>query len=144
VPVSDPGGAGQALTDLVLAAHNRGLDVTLRLNADLDQSPYLVHAGTGMLGQAVGLCPRGSSVQITVLQTGSGLQGLVLIHPGAHVALRDPAWVELPQGHTTGSAGGTGGAAPGSPLAGSLAAAGWTVTVVGDEVLAETRWEDRS
>lgn len=144
VPVSDPGGAGQALTDLVLAAHNRGLDVTLRLNADLDQSPYLVHAGTGMLGQAVGLCPQGSAVQITVLQTGSGLQGLVLIHPGAHVALRDPAWAAPPLGHTTGSAGGTGGAAPGSPLAGSLAAAGWTVTVVGDEVLAETRWEDRS
>ncbi len=39
MPVGDPGGAGQALTGLVLWAHDRGIALTLTLNADLDQDP---------------------------------------------------------------------------------------------------------
>jgi hypothetical protein len=119
VPVADPGGAGQALTGLVLAAHNRGLELRLHLNADLDQSPELVLAGAAMLGRALVLCPTGSSVMVTVLQSRSGLQCLLLIGVPC-------------------------GPVPGSRLADDLAAEGWTVTVVGDEVLAEAQWEDRS
>ena len=81
VPVADRGGAGQALTGLVLSAHDRGLELTLSLSADLDQSPGTVRSGAGMLDRALGCCPEGSAVQVTVLQADQGMQCLVLIDP---------------------------------------------------------------
>jgi hypothetical protein len=140
VPVADPGGAGKALTGLVLSAHERGLELALHLNADLDQAPELVLEAAGMLARALALCPSGSAVTITVLQSGGGLQGLLLIgpRPGGSPG---PASLNVPeerpsQGH--------GGPDDTHRLADGLAAAGWTVTVVGDEILAEARWEDRA
>ena len=116
VPVADAGGAGRSLMDLVLSAHDRGLELTLGLHADLDQKPDVVLAGAEMLERALAVCPRGSAVQVTVLQSVSGLQCVVLIEPPTPVA----------------------------PLRRALEAAGWTVTVVGDEVLAETQWETQA
>jgi hypothetical protein len=119
VPVADPGGAGQALTGLVLAAHERGLELRLHLSADLDQAPELVRAGSAMLARALDLCPPGACVMVTVLQSGNGLQGLLLIG--------------VPRGPD-----------PRSALVADLAGEGWSVTVVGDDILAEARWEDRA
>lgn len=115
VPVTDPGGAGQALTGVVLSAHQRGLELTLNLNADLDQSPAAGLEWAGVLEPALGRCPEGSAVQVTLLQGSDGLQGLLLIDPRT-------------------SAG---------DLVRALSTQGWTVTEVGDEILAEMRWEDR-
>jgi hypothetical protein len=140
VPVADPGGAGQVLTGLVLDAHRRGLELALHLNADLDQAPELVLAGAGMLARALALCPSGSAVTITVLQSGGALQGLLLIDP-RQGGPPGPASLGVPEDGPSEQHGGPG---HGSGLADGLVAAGWTVTVVGDEILAEARWEDQA
>jgi hypothetical protein len=142
VPVADPGGAGQALTGLVLAAHRLGLELSLNLHADLDQSPELVLTGAAMLDQALVLCPRGSAVTVTVLQSGRGLAGLLLIDPRPCSPHPDPA-SPAPPAPDAPSSGPEDGHQP-AELASALSAAGWTVTMVGDGVLAETRWEDHA
>jgi hypothetical protein len=139
VPVSDVGGAGQALTGLVLSAHDRGLELTLSLSADLDQSPDTVLEGAGMLDRALGSCPEGSAVQVTVLQADHGMQCLVLIDPRTPVQRRGglvPAASQRCAGDDGAKHDWTG------RLDRTLAAEGWTVTVAGDEILAETTWED--
>jgi hypothetical protein len=147
IPVGDPDGAGRALTDLVLAANDRGIALNLSLSAGLGQPPEAVPGRASMLAGALSACPPGSAVQVTTLQVPGGCQGLVLIEPrpagipgsgtaGDSSALSGPDGVdEL-------------GAAESDQremvaLVRTLEAAGWTVTVVGDEVLAEARWEDR-
>jgi signal transduction histidine kinase len=148
VPVADPGGAGQALTDLVLSADLRGVALTLSLNADLEQGRDLVRGGAGMLARALELCPEGCAVQVTVLQAGDGLAALVLIDPRTprqRLASAGDAG-DQPMGDE-GSLGGPAACAVDNSireLVRSLAAQGWNVTRVEDEVLAETRWEDRA
>ena len=137
VPVADVGGAGRALTDLVLAAHDRGLELTLSLSADLDQSPDTVLEGAGMLDRALGSCPEGSAVQVTVLQADDGMRCLVLIDPRTSVERNDRLVHAASQ-----PCPGDGGATHESTgrLDRTLAAEGWTVTLAGDEILAETTW----
>jgi signal transduction histidine kinase len=118
VPVSDPGGAGRALTQVVLAAHARRIALQLDLNADLEQNPATVARGAAMLEEALAACPSGSSVRITVLQGEDGLHGLVLITP-------DP---------------GPPSAGPDPDLVARLGRSGWQVTEVGAQVLAEAVW----
>jgi hypothetical protein len=137
IPVGDAGGAGTSLTDLVLAASDRGVALTLSLNAALDQDPRTVLRAAGMLAAALDECPSGSSAQITVLQASGGLKGLVLIevpalamavvHGAEDSIVGDPTSRERQL----------------ATMAGTLSGQGWTVTVVGDEILAETTWEDR-
>jgi hypothetical protein len=93
-----------------------------------------------MLARALALCPSGAAVTITVLQSGGGLQGLLLIgpRPGGPAG---PAPLSVPDERPSH---GLGGPTPGSRLADDLAAAGWTVTMAGNEILAEARWEDRA
>ena len=139
VPVADVGGAGRALTGLVLSAHDRGLELTLSLSADLDQSPDTVLEGAGMLDRALGSCPEGSAVQVTVLQADHGMQCLVLIDPRTSVQGKGglvPAASQRCAGDDGATHDSTG------RLDRTLAAEGWTVTLAGDEILAETRWED--
>jgi hypothetical protein len=119
LPVSDPGGAGRALREVVLAAHARHIALQLNLNADLDQAPATVARGAAMLEAVLAGCPSGSSVQVTVLQGEDGLHGLVLITPGP---------------------GQSPGAGPDGDLVGQLGRAGWEVTEVGQQVLAEAVW----
>ena len=139
VPVADVGGAGRALTGLVLAAHDRGLELTLSLSADLDQSPDTVLEGAGMLDRALGSCPEGSAVQVTVLQADHGMRCLVLIDPRTPVERNDGLVHAASQ-----RCAGDGGAMHESTgrLDRTLAAEGWTVTLAGDEILAETTWRD--
>ena len=141
VPIADSGGAGQALTRLVLSAHDRGLDLTLSLSADLDQSPDIVLEGAGMLDRALGSCPAGSAVQVTVLQADPGMQCLLLIDPGTslHTEGRPPSMAAARSDGDSGAIDESTGLLPRT-----LAAEGWTVTRAGDEILAETTWRGPS
>ena len=92
-----------------------------------------------MLDRALGCCPEGSAVQVTVLQADQGMQCLVLIDPRTSIQGKGqcvPAASRLCAGDA--------GAVHDSSgrLDRTLAAQGWTVTVAGDEILAETTWED--
>jgi len=128
IPVADPGGAGQRLTGLVVAAHERGVELTLSLNADLDQDVDLVRRGADMLSAALAACPSGSTARVTVLQSEADLIGLILID------------ARPTSGPDAGAAGSSGDPAIVSQLAGSLRTQGWSVTELGGELLAETRW----
>jgi hypothetical protein len=134
IPVGDPEGAGRALTDLVLSANDRGIALTLSLSAGLGHRPGDVRVRASMLAGALRACPPGSAVQVTTLRIPAGSHCLVLIDP-------------RPEG---GVRAGAGGGSDGSDqhetvaLVPTLEAAGWTVTDLGDEVLAEVRWEDRA
>lgn len=132
IPVGDPGGAGRELTDLVIRAHERGVALTLSLNVGHDLEPEFVRRNAPMLAAALDACPPGCAVQVTVLQRPGGSDALVLVDP---------------PGSAPPSSMGPGrevGAEEAPILLGrDLEAAGWTVTQLGNQVLAEARWDDQ-
>lgn len=132
IPVGDPGEPGRALTDLVLSAHERGVALTLSLNAGADSQPELIHRWAPMLAGALGACPPDCEVQVTILELPEGSAALVLIDP------RGCAHPDHAEQHRSVESGGVE-----MGLVQALEAAGWTVTEVGIEVLAEARWVAR-
>ena len=148
IPVGDPEGAGRALTDLVLSANDRGIALTLSVSAGLGHRPGDVRGRASMLAGALRACPPGSAVQVTTLRIPAGSHCLVLIDPRTAGAVRAGPGGAARTSEDPGRVLSTG--SDGSDqhetvaLVQTLEAAGWTVTVVGDEVLAEVRWEDRA
>jgi hypothetical protein len=123
--VIDDGQSLREASSVLLDAHMRGITIHVTVAASPDRPAPRLDAGTAQIAWALTTCPDGSSVRVTVLPADQAVAVLLLAEP-------PPVWGTSDQG-----------AAPAPPvreLAARLSDAGWTTTVVGQQVLAELEW----